>query len=60
MLFRSEENGCTTIRTSYEYNGAQFCVEAKVDAVQEHNAQDAVWSAWGRRVTVNDGILSLD
>lgn len=56
----TEENGCTTIRTSYEYNGAQFCVEAKVDAVQEHNAQDAAWSAWGRRVTVNDGILSLD
>ena len=55
-----EENGCTTIRTTYEYNKARFCVEAKVDAVQEHNAQDAVWSAWGRRVTVSGGVLSLE
>ena len=32
--------GYTTITTIYEYDGARFCVEAKVDAVQEHNAQD--------------------
>ena len=49
MLFRS-----------YDYDGAQFCIEAKVDAVQEHNAEDAVWSAWGKRVTVDNGTLSLD
>ncbi len=41
------------------YDGVQFCIEATVDAVQEHNVEDAVWSAWGRKVTVNDGILSL-
>ena len=52
--------GYTTITTIYEYDGARFCVEAKVDAVQEHNAQDAIWSAWGRRVTVNNGVLSLN
>lgn len=50
----------TTITTVYEYDGAQFCIEAKVDAVQEHNAEDAIWSAWGRRVTISDGVLSLD
>lgn len=50
----------TVITTVYEYDGARFCVEAKVDAIQEHNAQDAIWSSWGRRVTVNDGVLSLN
>lgn len=50
----------TTITTTYEYDGARFCIEVKADGVQEHNAQDAIWSSWGRRVTVNDGTLSLD
>lgn len=49
----------TTITTVYEYDGAQFCIEAKVDAVQEHNAQDAIWSSWGRRVTIDNGVLGL-
>jgi len=51
-------NGSKII-TTYDYDGVQFCIEATVDAVQEHNVEDAVWSAWGRKVTVNDGILSL-
>lgn len=51
-------NGSKII-TTYDYDGVQFCIEATVDAVQEHNVEDAVWSAWGRTVTVNDGILSL-
>lgn len=50
----------TTITTVYEYDGMQFCVEAKVDAVQEHNAQDAIWSAWGRRVVIDNGVLRLN
>lgn len=54
------DNKYTTITTVYEYDGARFCIEAKVDAVQEHNAQDAIWSAWGRKVTVNNGALSLN
>lgn len=52
------ENGSRII-TTYDYDGVQFCLEATVDAVQEHNVEDAVWSAWGRKVTVNNGILSL-
>lgn len=51
---------CTTITTTYDYDGAQFRVEVQVDAVQEHNAVDAIWSAWGRHVTVTDGMLTLD
>lgn len=56
-----EKNGIyTTIRTVYDYDGVTFCLEAKVDAVQEHNAADAIWSAWGRRVSVNNnGTLRL-
>lgn len=48
------------ITSVYAYNGMEFCVEAKVDAVQEHNAADAIKSAWGRNVTVNNGSLSLN
>ena len=48
-----------TIRTVYDYDGMQFCVEAKVGAVQNHNAEDAIWSAWGKRVTVDNDTLKL-
>lgn len=49
----------TTIITKYDYDGLRFCLEAEVDAVQEHNVQDAVLSAWGKDIVVNNGILSL-
>lgn len=49
-----------TVRRIYAYDGAQFCIEIRVDAVQEHNAEAAVWSAWGRKVRISDGILSLE
>lgn len=48
-----------TLTTTYDYDGRQFCVEARVDAVQDHHADDAVLSAWGREVTVSNGSLSL-
>jgi len=55
-----KEGQYTTIITTYDYDGVSFRIEVEVDAVQEHNAQDAVWSAWGRKVTVGeDGSLSL-
>lgn len=56
-----EENadGAIVITTTYDYDGYSFCVEAKVDAVQEHNAEDAVYSAWGRDVSISGGTLSL-
>jgi hypothetical protein len=54
------EGGYTTIVTTYDYDGVQFQLEARVDAVQTHNAADAIWSAWGRRVSVSDGALSLE
>ncbi len=55
-----KEGDYTTITTTYDYDGVSFRIEVEVDAVQEHNAEDAVWSAWGKRITVGeDGILSL-
>ena len=50
----------TNIKTTYDYDGIGFCVEAKVDAVQDHNAADAIWSAWGRRVSIDNETLSLE
>lgn len=52
------KDGSTT--TVYEYDGCEFQVEVEVDAVQIHNAEDAIWSAWGRQVTINGDRLSLN
>lgn len=57
---RTEENGVTTITQEFSYNGVNFYLKAEVDAVQTHNAQDAIMSAWGVNVNIAaDGTLSL-
>lgn len=44
----------TTIKKStYVYDGKQFCLEVEVDAVQDHNAKDAILSAWGKDVELD-------
>lgn len=43
---------------TYDYQGCEFHVEVEVDAVQTHNAKDAIWSAWGKDVTVDGAGLS--
>lgn len=49
-----------TITYVYEYDGYTFNVEAEVDAVQTHNAEAAIKSAWGVSVAVSeDRNLSL-
>lgn len=48
-----------TITRTYAYDGHEFWLEVKVDAVQDHNAEDAALSAWGRSISIDDGILSL-
>lgn len=50
-------NKKTTI--TYTYDKMQFCLEASVDAVQEHNAQDAIESSWGKQILVTGNTLSL-
>lgn len=54
------EGNLTTITMKYEYNGLQFGLEAEVDGVQTHNAEDAILSAWGRSVSVSGGTLTLN
>jgi len=50
----------TRVDTIFEYDGYRFQIEVEVDAVQTHNAADAILSAWGCRVEVDeDGSLSL-
>ena len=57
---QTDDNGLTTITTTYEYDGALFVLEATVDAVQTHNAKDAIKSAWGVDVNISDdGALSF-
>lgn len=53
-------NACRKEKAAY--NGAQFRIEVHVDAVQENNAGDAILSAWGRTVAVDEesGTLSLN
>ncbi len=36
-----------TITTTYDFDGKRFCLEVTADAIQEHNAADAMESAWG-------------
>ena len=66
MLFRSVEQditggpGSETIKASYRYDDCWLSLEAEVDAVQTHNAQEAIRSAWGVDVTVlDDGSIGL-
>ena len=46
---------------SYEYDGATIHLDVEVDAVQTHNAADAIDFVWGRAVTIDQttGDLSL-
>ena len=44
----------TVITTEYAYDGYSFQVEIEADAVQTHNAADAIKSAWGVDVTVSE------
>lgn len=53
------EDGLTTITTTFDYDGYQLCLCASVDAIQTHNAQEAIKSAWGRNVTVSGDTLSI-
>ena len=56
----TDENGYKTITFTYAYDGYTFDLEAEVNAVQTHNAQDAIKSAWGVDVDVaDDGTISL-
>ena len=49
----------TVITTEYAYDGYSFQVEVEADAVQTHNAADAIKSAWGVDVNVSEDRNSI-
>jgi len=49
----SQDGEYTVYTTTYDYDGLQFVIEAEVDAVQTHNAEAAMLSAWGKTITVD-------
>lgn len=58
------DGGRVNIVTTYDYDGYKFVLDVKVDAIQEHNIETAVKSAWGLDVNVNttrsgEKVLSL-
>ncbi|MDO5132966.1 MAG: hypothetical protein Q4D81_08285, partial [Eubacteriales bacterium] len=56
----TSEEGYKIIRTTFDYDGWRFNIEVRVDAVQDHNAVDAIKSAWGRDVSFDtDGTMKL-
>ena len=54
--------GTVTIKTYvYRYDGAAFVIKADVQAVQTHNATDAIKSQWGvDNVSASNGVLSVE
>ncbi len=57
---KDESTGVTTITYTYTYDGYAFIIKADVQAIQTHNANDAIHSQWGvTNVTESDGTLSL-
>lgn len=56
----TKDGGKTIYTYEYEYDGCAFFIEADVQAIQTHNAQDAIHSQWGvYNVTVNNGQLNV-
>lgn len=51
---KNDENG-RTFSVEYAYDGVRMCLEADVYAVQEHNAAEAIRSAWGKTAAVGAG-----
>lgn len=57
---RTTKDGVTTIEADYVYDQAVFHVKAEVDGVQTHNASDAMKSAWGVDMKIEeDGTIGF-
>ncbi len=48
----------TTITTEYAYDGISIGLDAEVDSVQTHHAQDAMLSAWGVNASFSGDTLT--
>ena len=58
-MTKVEDKDGNKIHYVYDYDGYTFNVDAEVDAVQTHNAADAIKSAWGIDVNVSSDETSL-
>jgi hypothetical protein len=47
LVSKDEKTGGTIYTYIYKYDGCAFYIEADVQAIQTHNAQDAIESQWG-------------
>lgn len=56
----TDADGNRTITTTFSYDGYRFILEAEVNAVQTHNAEEAIRSAWGVDVTSDGNTISLN
>ena len=57
----TKEGGYTVYTYEYEYDGTAFFVEAEVQAIQTHNANEAIGSQWCvSNVTASGSSLSVD
>lgn len=56
---KTTEGNTTTYVAKYDYKGLRFCVEAEVDAIQEHNIERGALSAWGKNLTETNGRLVI-
>lgn len=54
----TEETRDNVIVTTYTYDDVRFVIEAEVDAVQTHNAVDAIKSAWGVDVSMSGNAIA--
>ena len=52
-------DGSVTTSYTYKYNGIEFGLKVEADAVQTHNAKDAIKSAWGVDVTGDDEAIKF-
>ena len=50
----------TVITYKYDYDGYTFFIEADVQAIQTHNANDAIGALWGvSNVSAKDGVVTV-
>ena len=56
----TDADGNETITTTFAYDGYRFSLSAEVNAVQTHNAEDAIRSAWGIDVISDGNTISLN
>ncbi|MDO4197381.1 MAG: hypothetical protein Q4D13_00160 [Erysipelotrichaceae bacterium] len=56
----TNDNGVTVVTTTFSYEGYIFNVKAEVQAVQTHNAADAITSVWGITSTKYEDLTGLN